>query len=77
MFCLTWRASHSDQAKVSNFQVVLTLTREENVGRLQVTVDQSLLMNIDDCFQDLVDGRYNGHFRDKNLREYHSPGQSS
>ena len=38
-FCLTWCASHSDQAKVSNFQVVLTLTREENVGRLQVTMD--------------------------------------
>ena len=54
MVCLTWCNSckiSSDQTKVSNFQVILSLTREENVGRLQVPVDQPFPMNIDHCLQ--------------------------
>jgi len=43
----------SDQAKISDLQVVLTNTRKEDVGRLQVPVDQALLVNVDHCLQDL------------------------
>ena len=50
--CLTWCIS-SDQAKVSNLQVVI-FTGEEDVGGFQVAVDEPLPMNIDHCFQNLV-----------------------
>ena len=54
--CLTWYIScniSSDQAKVSNLQVVI-FTGEKDVGGFQVPVDEPLLMDIDHCLQNLV-----------------------